>query len=762
MNKHTSFVPLPDKVNLTQLSYDFKRFSRSMRWREKNADLDSTACPEKIFNVKKFGLPSNAPSAPLGNFLYGVESDLSILKSKKVYSNLKESEKQALQSLVAEQKESNIVIQRADKGGALAIMDRNDYINKVESEHLNSKITTQDGTCLPVYRRIDPSMVKVHYCKIKETVEQAENRGLINNELAAQLLPDQPSEARAYAMPKAHKPVADGEKLPPTRLVISGCASNTENISHFVNHYSKHIPEQTDSFIQDTPDLLRFLEEANKGPDIPSNAILVSIDVVGLYPNIPQDEGIDAFREAMHEPKYGQSSMCINFIITLLQYVLQFNSFIFNEKFYLQEWGTSIGTKVAPTYANIFMNKLETEMLKKFKGTLPAFWKRYIDDIICLFVGNENDLLKFLTFISSYHPTIKFTCEYRLNDVIVKTKWKNGNLDVNRLPIGNVRPRSIDFLDCTIWINDLCKFECDLFTKDTDRITYLMPQSCHPSFICRNIPYSLAYRLKRICTSNENFLLRLNELKINLLSRGYNAKIIVNAFDKLKNIPRSKTLEKVIHPKQNNRVMFSLTYDPRIINVNDSIKKHYVIANKDPSFKISFPKMPMVGYKRARNLGDHLIRAKLYPIHRYEMRNRNGFFKCSKRDIGCDLCNHSQNITEHVASHSKKKYPIKSKIKCSDSYIIYSIQCKKCDMQYVGQTTTPVCRRFNSHSWDIINKKNEKPVPKHFNSRNHSHSDMIFTPFEKLNKKDKTLLDVREKYWILEKNTVIFGLNRNY
>ena len=48
----------------------------------------------------------------------------------------------------------------------------------------------------------------------------------------------------------------------------------------------------------------------------------------------------------------------------------------------------------------------------------------------------------------------------------------------------------------------------------------------------------------------------------------------------------------------------------------------------------------------------------------------------------------------------------------------------------------------NIISWDIIIKKNEKPVPKHFNSRNYSHSDMIITPFEELNKKDTTLLDV--------------------
>ena len=38
---------------------------------------------------------------------------------------------------------------------------------------------------------------------------------------------------------------------------------------------------------------------------------------------------------------------------------------------------------------------------------------------------------------------------------------------------------------------------------------------------------------------------------------------------------------------------------------------------------------------------------------------------------------------------------------------------------------------------------------------------MIFTPFEKLYVKDKTMLDVCEKYWIFTKDTVKNGLNIN-
>ncbi len=96
----------------------------------------------------------------------------------------------------------------------------------------------------------------------------------------------------------------------------------------------------------------------------------------------------------------------------------------------------------------------------------------------------------------------------------VKIEWKNELLEVKRSPLGSLRPRSIDFIDTTIWINDNGKFETDLNIKSTDRITFLLPQSCHPKFITAYIPYSLGYRLKRICSSNENYKIRLEQLKV--------------------------------------------------------------------------------------------------------------------------------------------------------------------------------------------------------------------------------------------------------
>ena len=426
----------------------------------------------------------------------------------------------------------------------------------------------------------------------------------------------------------------------------------------------------------------------------------------------------------------------------------------------MQEWGTAIGTKLAPVYANIFMAVLEQKMLKEWKGRPPNLWKRFIDDIICVFVGKEEKLLEFIKYISSFHHTIKFTCEYRTKNCIVKTCWKDNDLCVERFPLNDIRPRSIDFLDCNIWINEKNKFETDLFVKETDCVTYLMPSSCHPKFICRNIPYSLGYRLKRICSSQENFDIRMKQLKNNLLSRGYKTIVIDNAFKRLESVTREHALKKVVKTNDKDRIICTVTYDPRISCLSSSISKHFSFAQEDPDFKSNFPAKPTVGYKRGRNLGDYLIRSKLYPMQTHNFRKRNGFFRCNKKDFGCSMCRHSMNITEHTSTFSGKKYPVKSNISCSDNYVIYSIQCKVCPMQYVGQTTQQVAKRFNSHFYDIVNENLHKPVAKHFKSRGHCVSDMIFTPFEKLYKKDKTLLDIREKYWILEKDTVRNGLNK--
>ena len=58
----------------------------------------------------------------------------------------------------------------------------------------------------------------------------------------------------------------------------------------FLDHHTKDQVPKIDSFLQDTPDLLRHLEELKK-TKLPEGTFPVSIDVVGLYPQWSQHIG---------------------------------------------------------------------------------------------------------------------------------------------------------------------------------------------------------------------------------------------------------------------------------------------------------------------------------------------------------------------------------------------------------------------------------------------------------------------------------------
>lgn len=72
------------------------------------------------------------------------------------------------------------------------------------------------------------------------------------------------------------------------------------------------------------------------------------MDVKSLYTNIPNNEGISAVQSVLNR----QNS---NYISKNDSYTKQFSSFVFNNHFFLQVKECAMGTKCAPTYANIVM-----------------------------------------------------------------------------------------------------------------------------------------------------------------------------------------------------------------------------------------------------------------------------------------------------------------------------------------------------------------------------------------------------------------------
>ena len=99
-----------------------------------------------------------------------------------------------------------------------------------------------------------------------------------------------------------------------------------------------------------------------------------------------------------------------------------------NKKFFTKEIYDKIyssGSKRAsiyssplgPVLANLFMGYYETMWLNTFRECEIILYRRYVDDIICLF-NCESDADKFFEFLNSQHPNIKFTFEKQVNKQI--------------------------------------------------------------------------------------------------------------------------------------------------------------------------------------------------------------------------------------------------------------------------------------------------------------------------------------------------------
>ena len=309
-----------------------------------------------------------------------------------------------------------------------------------------------------------------------------------------------------------------------------------------------------------------------------------------------------------------------------------------------------MGTRCAPTYANIFLGWLEDNMLKKWRGTPPHLWRRYIDDVLFFWSGTVEELEKFVEHLNKSHPTMKFVATF------------------------NPKTKVVPFLDMLVSVDKNGFIQTDLYRKETDRVQYLLPSSCHPSHITKNIPYSLAYRILRICSKPEWLRNRLEELRTFLLARQYHSKVIQNAFDRilaLKRIDALKKVEKIAEKKQEVMV---ITFHPALPSMSAVIRKHWnVMISSDTDLAECFTKPSIVAYRRSKNLKDILVKAKIEPPNR--TRKRTGFQRCKR---SCVMCSFTIPSQQHSNPNTGENYKINNYIDCTSRGVIYKLGCKKC------------------------------------------------------------------------------------
>ena len=480
---------------------------------------------------------------------------------------------------------------------------------------------------------------------------------------------------------------------------------------------------KTPSYLRDTTDFLHKL--TGLGP-LPQDCIVVTLDVSSLYTNIPHAEGIEACRKFL-ETREHEATPSTSYLTKLMEQILTFNNFSFNGEQYLQLQGTAMGTRMAPSYANLFMADLEQELLTGTRRR-PYVWWRFIDDIFAIWQHGEESLKIFLLQINSFHSTIRFTSE--------------------------TSREHLSFLDTTV-ILDGRTIHTDLYTKPTDTHQYLSPESCHPKHCTMSIPYSQGLRIRRICSKRQDFLRRTADLKTYLLARGYQETAVNLQIQRAANIPRHKTLQPRPPRPPHNRTPLVVTYHPSLSSLARITKKHLPVLHTSARLKQAIPNPPLVAFRRPKNLRDLLVRAKLETS---VLPTNTGNIPCGRRR--CKCCYEIMTTSSFRSHNTGRRYNIRSNITCKSRNLVYLISCKRCGLQYVGETENPLHIRMNGHRSDIRTKRLEKPVAAHFSQPDHSAVDLEVRGIEKIHRDNMQWRKQRESYWIFELKTLIpCGLN---
>lgn len=723
LEKGLNFCPSSYEVNKEEVMDDLYNFCRNLRLKEyfynnnenetineiENTTHDRCTMKSSLKNPY-FNPPINS-SSNLEKYIASIKTDVTKSLSQEPNrnkSNLSLEERNALQSL---RNQKDITIKRADKGGKIVLLDTEQYIKDCKKQLQNEtfyQVLEHDPTqniCQEIKHELNEMITN-------EQINRKEYKFLSKNL-------EQPRTPIFYGLPKIHKTFFTS---PPLRPIISGFNSCTANLSKYLDSFLKFQARKCESYIRDTKD---FLIKINNISNLPKDCTLITMDVSSLYTNIDHLEGAEACYEALEKRK--NKTVPSILLKKLILIVLKSNVFRFGETLFKQIMGTAMGTPMAPNYANLFLDKFEREMLQTYHsktGEKPLVWYRYIDDIFCIWNHGDKSLQKFISFCQEYSEmknmksNIKFEC--------------------------NISKENVNFLDVSISIKDN-KLNTTVYNKPTDAHLYLNPQSCHPNHVIKNIPKGQFIRIKRICSSNEEFVKHSNILRQHFINRGFSIKTVSNALNQVNKIDRKELLKNSQKETKDSQTTFVLTWHPKLKPISSIIKKNYNIISNDPKLSTIFPDKPTVAYRRRKNLGNILTKTDIIQPQMKE----------SQHSCECKIC---KTITRtNMIKNDKKNISLKLKptnASCKSTGVVYVAKCKKHNLLYVGQTGKKLSKRFSDHRYDTKNRPENNELAYHFSKPHHNFDNdlqlfiveqNVFDPDHRLRLEDKWICRLQSR-----------------
>ena len=708
------FAPTPPLPDYSKFRLDILQFAYKLRWawhwfkHPKPQSSSTTNCQITALERKLCDRNDTKPIQSSSNnclelYIEKISNDL--LQPKNSYKtmlpdNLQKESRMELEKLANNR---DIVIRPSDKGSVIFILDRKDYVHRtLQKLNDTSTFSIVEDKAAAISTITD---------SIKQwTVEFAEEPGMTPSVISSITPKDSCKPGNNYLNPKAHKP----EENYPGRLISTACASYTRKLSGLTAVELDKV--ELKYIAKDLNHLLRKIDVFNKEGllDDKDNVMLVSLDIVNMFPNISKLVGLQeckAHLDKRHEPIF--STECI---LKALEITLDNNLTEFEGVVYKQCKGTAMGPPNACSYADVTMNKIDIEVNEgtqwpsKYR---PLIWIRFRDDVFVLWTHGRHLLDKFLEWLNTLLPGIKFTMV--------------------------TSSQGVSFLNTFIYLIGHL-LHTRPFSKPCDTHTYLIPSSCHATHNLRNIPYSVALTIYKICSEPTQYAKSKLEYTEHLKTRGYCTKFIEEEFSRVEQKDRvSYFSNDLIKSSKDDSRMFALVcdYNPGLPNVGNVLRKHKHILNLDEDLlKVIKPDNIVASYRSAKTLQDTLIHSKLpklertveatptnsisdQRVHSDAVSIDGGCKGCLK---GCAVCKYFLKATTTVTSfHTNSIFKIIDQIDCNTPGIVYLINDLLCRRSYTGTTTDTIKVRFPNHKSHIKFGRKNCLVSKHFTENSQWH-----------------------------------------
>ncbi len=507
-------------------------------------------------------LPPEMCPLPVEKVLDRTMRNLQEIAPAKFTLNFSRQDLHAVKSLG---KDGSIVIKQADKGSGITIVDTTQYIQE-GTNHLSDRCT---------YERIDYDYSKALTNRINMFLKQLEELPQ-DLYLALRKNPEEIRTQKIYFLRKVHKSPHD------IRPIVSGVGGPTEFISGFVDVILRPYIQYCPHIAQDSAEVIRTLETTT----FTNSCLLATVDVKSMYLRIPQLEGIDRVLDRVYShPK--PPTISRQSLERLLTFILKDNIFDFNKSIYRQVSGIAMGTRCAPTFANLYMASLEEDFFltrRQRSLPLPSLWLRFLDDVLIVWEGPQLHLQEFARHLNHIHNSIKFTISIGIN--------------------------TVEFLD--LKIHKGIRFETESildiapYSRACHTRQYLHFHSCHPRHTFRGIVRGEVIRHLRNCSDVQAYERAIQLLFDSFMARAYPLKMLKIWTEDL---PFSRR-EEFLYSTARRR-----TYNRLVWNASIHTPYHPGITRKEIKQALTTPDLPFVPTLQElprKTIGHKLVSAKVH------------------------------------------------------------------------------------------------------------------------------------------------------